>query len=143
MDEDIKYMKIALNEAKKAFNKEELPIGAVLVIDDQIIKGHNTKHKSNRVINHAEIIVIDKANKFKNNWRLLNSTMYVTLEPCPMCASAIVQSRIKRLVIGTKSDQTQSKISRKILKDAGIEVKYNVLKEECEELLKTFFIDKR
>ncbi len=144
MNKDHEYMSLALKEAKKAFKSEELPIGSVLVIGNTIIKTHNTKNKSNRVINHAEILAIDKANKQIGNWRLIDATLYVTLEPCPMCASAIAQSRIKRLVIGaTSNDQTQNKISRKILKEAKIEIRKNVLNNESEELLKEFFINKR
>lgn len=144
MDNNTKYMNIAIREAKKAYEKEELPIGAVIVISDKVYKAHNKRHQSNMVIDHAEIIAINKANKDINNWRLLNATMYITLEPCPMCASAIVQARIKKLVIGTEThNKEEQSITREIFKNGNIELEYGVMKEESQELLQTFFTNKR
>lgn len=101
MELDNKFMEIALIEAKKAFNKNEVPIGAVLVDNAtrQIIaKSFNKKEKSFDVTSHAEINVLRKASKKRKSWRLNDTTLYVTLEPCPMCMSAIIQSRISRVV---------------------------------------------
>ncbi|MFW6311798.1 MAG: tRNA adenosine(34) deaminase TadA [Nanoarchaeota archaeon] len=100
---DKKYMKEALKEARKAFDKEEVPIGAVIVYKDKIIaRGHNLKEKNNDPTAHAEIITIKKAAAYLSSWRLNECDLYVTIEPCPMCAGAIVQARLKRLVYGAK-----------------------------------------
>lgn len=102
MNDDIKFMKIALEEAQKAFKKGEIPVGAVIVKDGIIVsKAHNLKETKNNAIKHAEIIAIEKACAKLHNWRLIDCDMYVTLFPCPMCASAINQSRIKKIVYGT------------------------------------------
>ena len=90
-----KFMKSALKEAKKAFDIEEIPVGAVIVKDGKIIaRAHNSKETSNNACNHAEILAIQKACKKLNAWRLIGCEMYVTLEPCPMCAGALINSRI-------------------------------------------------
>lgn len=97
--DDYDYMKIALMEARKAYRDGEVPVGAVLVQNNKILaKAHNNKEKKKCSLEHAELIVIKKACGKCDNWRLMDSTLYVTLEPCPMCASAIKQSRIKRVV---------------------------------------------
>ena len=94
------FMQEALKEAKKAYNKLEVPVGVVIVKDDKIIaRAYNQKEMKNSPIKHAEIIAIEKACKKLNNWRLNDCEMYVTLEPCPMCAGAIVNSRIKKIYI--------------------------------------------
>jgi tRNA(adenine34) deaminase len=99
--ESKKFLEIALKEAKKAEKKDEVPIGAVIVKDNKIIsKAHNLKEKKQNAILHAEMIVIEKASKKLGSWRLNDCTLYVTLEPCIMCASALVQSRIKKVVFG-------------------------------------------
>ena len=104
------YMNVALKEAKKALKKEEIPVGAVIVKDGKIIaKAYNKRNKSNKVKDHAEIIAISKANKKLKNWRLVGCEIYVTLEPCPMCASAIEQSRVKRIITGAVNKNIQSK----------------------------------
>ena len=96
---DYDYMLIALKEARKAYYKDEVPVGAVIVQNNKIVgKAYNKKEQNKCALLHAEIIAIEKACKKIDNWRLLNSTIYVTLEPCPMCASAIKQSRIKKIV---------------------------------------------
>lgn len=95
-----KYMKEALKEAKKAYEKKEVPVGCVIVKDDKIIaRAHNLKESKNDTTKHAEIIAIQKASKKLNSWRLLDCEMYVTLEPCSMCAGAIINSRIKKIYI--------------------------------------------
>ena len=116
---DEKYMDIALQEAIKAYKKEEIPVGAVIVKNGKVIsKAYNKKNESNRVKDHAEILAIDKANRKLRNWRLEDCEIYVTLEPCPMCASAIEQARIKRIITGAvnKNNET-AKISENILRE--------------------------
>ena len=98
-NQDIFFMKEALKEAKKAYLKEEVPVGCVIVYNNEIIaRAHNTRHKNKSALDHAEILAIKKANKKLNAWMLDGATLYVTLEPCLMCAGAIFQSRIKRVV---------------------------------------------
>lgn len=100
-----RFMEYAYNEAVKAFNNNEVPIGAVLVYNDKIIsKAYNKKNKSNLSCNHAELLCINKASKKLNNWRLDDCIMYVTLEPCPMCASLIHQSRVKKVYYAIKQN---------------------------------------
>ena len=100
-----KYMIEALKEAKKAFELGEVPIGAVIVKDNKIIsRAFNKKESSNLATSHAEILAINKACKKLNNWRLLDCTLYVTVEPCLMCCGAIIQSRIKKVVYGTSNE---------------------------------------
>src|SRR5699024_7672272 len=101
MSEDEQYMQAAIREAEKARELNEVPIGAVIVQDDEIIAaGYNVRETSQTSLSHAELIAIVEANKKIGSWRLEDCTLYVTLEPCPMCAGAIVQSRIKRVVYG-------------------------------------------
>jgi tRNA(adenine34) deaminase len=137
------YMDIALQEAKKAYKKEEIPVGAVIVKNGKVIsKAYNRKNKSNRVKDHAEIIAIDKANRKLRNWRLEDCEIYITLEPCPMCASAIEQARIKRIITGAVNKNKETRqISEVIL--AERENKKEVLEDECSNLLNEFFKNKR
>src|SRR5690625_958282 len=94
-------MRFAIKEAEKALQIGEVPIGSIIVLHDEIIAtGFNVREKSQLVLSHAELIAIDKANQVVGSWRLEDCTLYVTLEPCPMCAGAIIQSRIKRVVFG-------------------------------------------
>ena len=103
MEKDEKFMKIALKEANKSFQLDEVPVGVVIVKDDKIIaRGHNLRETKQDPTGHAEIIAIKKASKKLKSWRLIDCTMYVTLEPCSMCAGAIMWSRIKRVVYGAK-----------------------------------------
>src|SRR6056297_371575 len=98
MQEDTKYMKLALKEAEKALKKEEVPIGAVIVCKEKVVgRGHNLKEHTNDPTAHAEIIAIREAAANLNSWRLADCQLYVTIEPCPMCAGAMLQARIKRL----------------------------------------------
>ena len=102
-----KFMKEALKEAKKAYDKDEIPVGGIVVKDNKIIaRAHNLKEGKNNAICHAEILAIQKACKKLDSWRLLDCEMYVTLEPCSMCAGALINSRIKKIYIGTSDEKT-------------------------------------
>ena len=139
------YMKLALKEARKAYKHNEVPVGAIIVSNDKIIaKGNNQRENSGDVTKHAELIAIRKASKKKKDWRLNDCTMYVTLFPCPMCASAIVQSRISKLVIGTSTMDLKNKeivnlIFLDSIKNKKIILEENVLENECSNILKSFF----
>ena len=144
-----KFMKEALKEAKKAYDKKEVPIGAVIVKDDKIIaRAHNLRETKKQAIAHAEILAIEKACKKIGAWRLEGCDMYVTLEPCVMCAGAIINARIKNLYIGTmdeKGGAVGSKIN--ILKDIKlnhvVEVESGICMDECSQILKDFFKELR
>ena len=145
---DIDYMKEALMEANKAFKKGEIPIGCVIVKDNKIIaRGHNMKEYKMSAIKHAEIIAIEKASKRINNWRLLDTTIYITMFPCPMCASAINQARISKIVYGTIPEYANVKLINEILSDnkygIPVEIEGNILESECKDLLQKFFSKKR
>ena len=145
---DIYYMKEALKEAKKAYNAGEVPIGSIIVLNDKIIaRAHNLKEKKNCATKHAEIIAVEKATKKINNWRLNDAIIYITMFPCPMCASAIQQSRISKIVCGTIPEYANKQLVYDILNDNkyGIPVKIveNVLSDECSNLIKKFFSKKR
>ncbi len=100
-NKDEEFMDLAILEAKKAEKLGEVPIGAIVVYDDKVISaGYNERETTNSTLAHAELTAIGRANKVNSSWRLEDCTLYVTLEPCPMCAGAIVQSRIKRVVYG-------------------------------------------
>ena len=138
------FMQVALKEAKKAYKKLEIPVGAVIVKNGEIIaKAHNIKEEKKDTTKHAEIIAIQKASKKLESWRLNDCELYVTLEPCPMCAGAIIQSRIKKVYIGTLDEKTGACGSvLNLFKDYkfnhNVEVEYGILKNECEEILKNF-----
>lgn len=144
-----KFMKEALKEAQKAFDKEEVPVGAVIVKDGKIIaKAHNLKETKKDTTNHAEIIAIQKASKKLEAWRLEDCEMYITLEPCAMCAGALIQSRIKKIYIGTMDYKTGACGSiLNLLEDYKfnhtVEVETGILQEECEKILKDFFKELR
>ena len=137
MIEEEKFMKKALKEAEKAYAKEEIPVGAVIVKNGKIIaRAYNQKETSKNACGHAEILAIQKACKKLNAWRLLDCEMYVTLEPCPMCAGALINSRISKVYIGTDDEKTGAcgtKID--LLKDYKfnhiVQVEKYILKEEC------------
>ena len=142
------YMQEALKEAKKAFNCGEVPIGAIIVENNKIItRAHNTKDNNNCAIFHAEINAIKEASKMKNNWRLNDCIMYVTLFPCPLCASAINQSRMCKVIYGAMSDNANYELVDKILNDKNygnpVEITGGILEEECSKILKEFFLKKR
>lgn len=144
-----KFMKEALIEAEKSFAFDEVPVGAVIVRNEKILaRAHNLKNKSNSSLAHAEILAINKASKKIQNWRLNDCDIYVTLEPCPMCASAIKQSRIKNIYYGVEStNMNNHKIFEMICenKDNNSPVKYysGLKKNECLILLSEFFTRKR
>lgn len=143
--DDRYFMKQALKEAKKAFSRGEVPVGCVIVKDNEIIaRSYNKRDQKKDVLGHAEIGAIQKANKKLNAWILEDCTIYVTLEPCLMCAGAILQSRIKRLVYAAKEPKfgAVESVARVLDKDAWnhkIEVTGGVLEEESSVLLKSFF----
>ncbi|MBE7012379.1 MAG: nucleoside deaminase [Ruminococcaceae bacterium] len=143
------FMKKAISEAKKAYAKGETPIGAVIVKDGKIIaRGHNLREAKKNALCHAEIIAINKACKKLGGWRLFQCDMYVTLEPCLMCAGAIVQSRIKNLYFGAYDKKggavgslidipNLSGVTQRVYTQGGI------LKDECSALMKDFFRELR
>ena len=139
------YMKEALKEAKRAYKKGEVPVGAVIVKNGEIIaRGYNLKELKNDTTKHAEIIAIQKASKKIGGWRLLECDMYVTLEPCSMCAGAMIQARIRKVYIGTMDAKTGACGSvLNLLQDYPfnhlVEIETSVKQEECEKLLKEFF----
>ncbi len=137
-------MREALKEAMKAYRANEVPVGCVVVVDDQIIaKGHNRREKANTVFSHAEIYALDKACKKLGSWRLDEATVYVTLEPCVMCAGAMIQARIRRLVYAAKEPKFGAHQS--ILNlfsypfNHKIDIVSGVLEEESSLMLKRFF----
>jgi tRNA(adenine34) deaminase len=139
------FMREALKEAHKAYEINEVPIGAVIVKDGEIIgRGFNQKESLKDATLHSEITAIKEACNNLGGWRLPGCTMYVTLEPCPMCAGAIVNSRIDRLVIGAKDLKTGAcgsvlDITNNKMLNHQPEVKFGILEEECSKLLKEFF----
>lgn len=145
MQEDEKYMKQAILQAKKAFMINEVPIGCVIVHDGRVIaRGYNRRVTDHSTLAHAEINAIKKACRVIGDWRLEGCTMYVTLEPCPMCAGAIVQARIPRVVIGCmnpKAGCAGSVID--MFHENGfnhqVETESGVLGETCADMMKRFF----
>ena len=139
------FMQIALKEAKKAYDKLEIPVGAVIVKNGEVIaKAHNLKETKFDTTKHAEILAIQKASKKLNSWRLLDCEMYVTLEPCSMCAGALINSRIKKVYIGASDEKTGAVGSVFNLLDDytfnhKVEYEKGVLQDECESILKDFF----
>ena len=135
MKNDEYYMKEAIKEAIKAYNKEEIPVGAVIVDNkgNIISRGHNIKELSNKVIGHAEIEAITKANKKINNWRLCNCTLYVTLEPCDMCKKVIEESKIKKVIYCLKNNSLKSKTVN------SIQINNKELINNYDEILKGLF----
>ena len=143
----IKYMELALKEAKKAYKLKEVPVGAVIVKDDKVIaKAYNLREKTNNAISHAEILCINKACKKLKSWRLDGCTMYVTLEPCLMCAGAISQARISKVVIGAMDPKNGCVGSKSNVLDIDIthKVQYEYeLDESCSIIIKEFFKELR
>lgn len=146
---DENYMQSAIEEAKNAAAAGEVPIGAVLVHENKIIaKGCNQREAEQTTLSHAELFTIQAGNKKLGSWRLEDCTLYVTLEPCPMCAGAIVQSRIKRVVYGASDPKagcagTLMNLLQEERFNHQVEVTQGVLQEECATLLKGFFKNMR
>lgn len=143
------YMNLALEQAKIAYKNGDVPIGCVIVYNDKVIgKGCNMRVKNGNSLHHAEIIAIDQACKYMKDWRLEDCTLFVTVEPCPMCAGAIVQSRIPAVVFGTRNNKAGCAGSvMNILQNDDfnhrVEVTEGVLQEECSNIMKDFFRDFR
>lgn len=149
MTQDEKYMKEALKQAQKAYALNEVPIGCIIVRDDTIIgRGYNRRTIDRNTLAHAELTAIRKASKKVNDWRLEDCTMYVTLEPCQMCAGAIIQSRMKRVVVGCMNPKAGCAGSiLNLLQVAEFnhqaELETGVLEKECSEVLSRFFKELR
>lgn len=146
---DEKYMKEALRQAKKAYSIGDTPIGCVIVYENKIIaRGYNRRNKDKTTLAHAELMAIKKATKVIGDWRLEDCTLYVTLEPCQMCAGAIVQARIPRVVIGCmnkKAGCAGSIINLLDMKEFNhqVDVTRGVMEEACSALMTSFFKDLR
>ncbi|NLN50400.1 MAG: nucleoside deaminase [Acholeplasmataceae bacterium] len=143
-----KFMKEALKEAEKAYQKNEVPIGCVIVCGNKIIaKAHNLRETKNSTLAHAELLAIKKANEKLNSWRLEDCDIYVTLEPCPMCAGAIIQARMRKLYFSTRDFKSGAfggvfNLNAEKLNHT-LEIDCGILKDESEQLLKKFFTDLR
>ena len=149
MEDKKHFMNEALEEAKKAYKKLEVPVGVVIVKNGKVIaKAHNQKEEKNSPIKHAEIIAIEKACKKIKNWRLNDCEMYVTLEPCPMCAGAIINSRMKKVYIGVVQQKTGAcgskvNIIEEYSSETKVETEFGILQSECLEILQDFFKELR
>ena len=149
MEQKEYYMKQALKEAKKAYKKLEVPVGAVIVKDGKIIaRAHNQKETKTDTTKHAEILAIQKASKKLESWRLIDCEMYVKLEPCSMCAGAIINSRIKKVYIGAKDEKTGAvgsvlNLFEDYTFNHKVESETGIMEKECQETLKKFFKELR
>ncbi len=145
MEHHIKWMKEALLEAEKAEAIREVPIGAIIVHEDIVIgRGYNLRESSNDPTAHAEIIAIREASRKLQSWRLLNCRMYITLEPCPMCAGAIVQARIPQIIFGTPDPKagcagTIMNLLQEKRFNHQVDIVNNILQHECSSILTHFF----
>ena len=146
---DNQYMQLALEEAKKALSENEIPIGAVLVCQNTVIAmGHNRRETTFDPTSHAEIEVIREASQFLSRWRLTDCVLYVTIEPCPMCAGAMMNARIGKLVYGAPNKLYGGIDSKFHIGETGVanhslEIKSGVLASECQALMDTFFSSHR
>ncbi|CYU34547.1 MULTISPECIES: tRNA adenosine(34) deaminase TadA [Streptococcus] len=143
------FMKQALAEAEKSLDKEEIPIGCVIVKDGQIIgRGHNAREEFNQAIMHAEVMAIQEANQTVGNWRLLDTTLFVTIEPCVMCSGAIGLARIPQVVYGAANQKfgaagslydilTDQRLNHRVTVETGI------LEEDCAQIMQDFFRQRR
>ena len=149
MEQKEYYMKQALKEAEKAYKKVEVPVGAIIVKDGEIIaRAHNQKETKTDTTKHAEILAIQKASKKLESWRLIDCEMYVTLEPCSMCAGAIINSRIKKVYIGAMDEKTGAvgsvlNLFEDYTFNHKVEAETGVMEKECQETLKKFFKELR
>ena len=148
-EEKVYFMSEALKEAEKSLVKDEIPIGCVIVKDGQIIgRGHNAREELNQAIMHAEVMAINQANAFEGNWRLLDTTLFVTIEPCVMCSGAIGLARIPHVIYGAANAKFGAAGSLyDILTDQRlnhrVEVEAGVLEEACADIMQTFFRQRR
>lgn len=148
-DKDVAFMQEALSLAKKAKDLDEVPIGAVIVFNDKIIaKGYNQRNTKKNPLAHAEIQAIEEAAKVIGDWRLEGCSIYVTLEPCPMCAGAIVQARIDKIIFGTRNPKAGCGGSIINILDEPkfnhqVEIVEGICQEECSKILKDFFAKMR
>lgn len=146
---DLKYMDMAIEEARKAFEEDEVPIGCVIVKNNQILAlTHNRKEQMNSATKHAEILAIEEASSKLNNWRLDGCDVYITLEPCPMCASALKQARVSHIFCGlSNSDFRNYEIVLKILEsdknNASVPVINDLAVEKVDKIMKDFFRNRR
>ena len=149
MEQKEYYMKQALKEEEKAYKKLEVPVGAIIVKDEKIIaRAHNQKETKTDTTKHAEILAIQKASKKLKSWRLIDCEMYVTLEPCSMCAGAMINSRIKKVYIGAKDEKTGAvgsvlNLFNDYTFNHKVEVETGIMEKECQEILKQFFKELR
>ena len=146
---DLKYMDMAIEEARKAFEEDEVPVGCVIVKNNQILAlTHNRKEQMNSATKHAEILAIEEASAKLNNWRLDGCDVYITLEPCPMCASALKQARVSHIFCGlSNSDFRNYEIVLKILEsdknNASVPVINDLAVEKVDKIMKDFFRNRR
>lgn len=145
VEEKEMYMREALKEAQKSLAKEEIPIGCIIVKDGQIIgRGHNAREELNQAIMHAEIMAINEANRHEGNWRLLDATLFVTIEPCVMCSGAIGLARIPQVIYGAANQKfggagslydilTDERLNHRVQVETGI------LQEDCAAIMQDFF----
>jgi tRNA(adenine34) deaminase len=149
MNNDEKWMALAIKQAVKADTEGEVPVGAVIVKDGQLItRAHNQPISTNDATAHAEIQLLRAAGKLQKNYRLINTTIYVTLEPCAMCLGAMMHARIKRIVYGASDPKTgvcgsHVDLSSESFFNHEMEISGGVLEKECKELLQSFFKSRR
>ncbi len=147
--EDERWMRFAIEQASLAIALDEVPVGAVVVYENKIIgRGFNRREKTHKISGHAEIIAMEEASQYLQSWRLTNCTIYTTLEPCLMCAGALIQSRVERIVFGAKEDKTGAIMSQiQIQKLPSIQhlpmVQGGVLELACQRQLRQYFEKKR
>ena len=145
--QDEKFMLLALEEAKKAENEDEVPVGAIIVRNGEVVScAYNTREYGKNALYHAEIKAIDIACKKLGGWRLVGCTMYVTLEPCPMCAGAIINARVERVVYGASDHKAGAFGTMLNLTDYPLykpEITNGVMQEDCSKILTEFFKKKR
>lgn len=146
---ELKFMRAAINQAKLAAKKDEVPVGAVIAIDGKIVaRAHNLMEKTQLATAHAEVLAINKACKKLNSWRLIGAEIYVTVEPCAMCAGAIANARIEKVFFGAYEPKSGCATSKyPVLTDSGlnhsVEAVGGVLEEECSAIIKNYFKKKR
>lgn len=140
---DEKFMTLAIEEAEKAFNNNEVPVGAIVVYKNKVIgTGYNKKKTTNCVYMHAELIAVKEASNYLKDWRLNDCDIYITLEPCSMCCSAIKESRIKNIYYGCERKDKNLKKINKLILDKNVNY-ININENKCSKILSSFFENKR